>query len=108
MGSVPPGVPASAVSGSRSGEDAPHVGGAYRAALRALLTRHGYRFVKGNDDVHGWGHGPIDDFYVLDEEHVARSCSSQQPPRLGQGRCVSEQCAATAAAAAKASSVREL
>ena len=39
----------------------------FRMAIRKLLTRHGYRFVKGNDDINGWGHGPIDDFYVWDE-----------------------------------------
>ena len=43
----------------------PHVGPEMRLKLRALLETNGYRFVKGNDDVHGWGHGPIDDFYVF-------------------------------------------
>jgi len=42
----------------------PHVGPEMRLRLRALLETNGYRFVKGNDDVQGWGHGPIDDFYV--------------------------------------------
>ena len=45
----------------------PHEGSGRRMAIRELLTRHGYRFVKGNDDINGWGHGPIDDFYVWDE-----------------------------------------
>jgi hypothetical protein len=42
----------------------PHVGSGPRNAIRALLESKGYRFVKGNDDVLSWGHGPIDDFYV--------------------------------------------
>jgi hypothetical protein len=35
--------------------------------IRKLLTENGYTFVKGNDNVQGWGHGPIDDFYVKPE-----------------------------------------
>jgi FkbM family methyltransferase len=42
----------------------PHTGPAMRQTMRALLEGNGYVFVKGNDDVQGWGHGPIDDFYV--------------------------------------------
>jgi FkbM family methyltransferase len=42
----------------------PHQGPALREAEHRILTANGYRFVKGNDDVHGWGHGPIDDFFV--------------------------------------------
>lgn len=42
----------------------PHVGSGPRQAIRALLESKGYMFVKGNDDVNNWGHGPIDDFYV--------------------------------------------
>ncbi len=41
----------------------PHQGPKMQKQLRQLLTDNGYHFVKGNDDVHGWGHGPIDDFY---------------------------------------------
>jgi hypothetical protein len=32
--------------------------------IRELLEKNNYRFVKGNDDVNNWGHGPIDDFYI--------------------------------------------
>lgn len=42
----------------------PHTGPGMQRALRELLVAHGYVFVKGNDDVHRWGHGPIDDFYI--------------------------------------------
>jgi FkbM family methyltransferase len=42
----------------------PHVGPEMRNKIRAILEENGYRFVKGNDDVHRWGHGPIDDFYI--------------------------------------------
>ena len=42
----------------------PHVGPDARQKIRQLLERNGYIFMKGNDDVLGWGHGPIDDFYV--------------------------------------------
>jgi FkbM family methyltransferase len=44
--------------------NAPHVGPTMQMRIRGLLEANGYRFVKGNDDVHRWGHGPIDDFYV--------------------------------------------
>jgi FkbM family methyltransferase len=44
--------------------NAPHVGNTLQLKIRDILTRNGYTFVKGNDDVHKWGHGPIDDFYV--------------------------------------------
>lgn len=42
----------------------PHQGPEMRMLLRGILEKNGYRFVKGNDDVKNWGHGPIDDFYV--------------------------------------------
>lgn len=42
----------------------PHTGPKMQKDLRELLTSNGYIFVKGNDDVHNWGHGPIDDFYI--------------------------------------------
>ncbi len=42
----------------------PHVGPAEQKRIRALLESKGYKYVRGNKDVHGWGHGPIDDFYV--------------------------------------------
>jgi indolepyruvate ferredoxin oxidoreductase alpha subunit len=29
-----------------------------------VLLKNGYVFVKGNDDIHNWKHGPIDDFYI--------------------------------------------
>jgi FkbM family methyltransferase len=45
--------------------NAPHIGNTQQMLIRNILESNGYRFVKGNDDVHHWGHGPIDDFYVL-------------------------------------------
>ena len=42
----------------------PHTGPEMQRNLRTLLLANGYVFVKGNDDVNGWGHGPIDDFYI--------------------------------------------
>jgi hypothetical protein len=42
----------------------PHVGPDMRMKIRTILESKGYRFIKGNDDVCGWNHGPIDDFYV--------------------------------------------
>lgn len=47
--------------------NAPHVGTAQQEKIRQLLEKNGYTFVKGNDDVNNWGHGPIDDFYVFTE-----------------------------------------
>lgn len=47
--------------------NAPHVGPAQQIKIRELLEKNGYKYVKGNDDVHNWGHGPIDDFYVYVE-----------------------------------------
>ena len=35
-----------------------------RNKLRVFLESNQYVFVKGNDDVLKWNHGPIDDFYV--------------------------------------------
>jgi len=42
----------------------PHTGPKMQMDLRELLTSNGYVFIKGNDDIHKWGHGPIDDFYI--------------------------------------------
>ena len=42
----------------------PHTGPQMRMSIRELLRRNDYVFIKGNDDVHNWGHGPIDDFYM--------------------------------------------
>jgi FkbM family methyltransferase len=42
----------------------PHVGPKQQKMIRDLLESNGYKYVKGNDDIHGWGHGPIDDFYI--------------------------------------------
>jgi hypothetical protein len=42
----------------------PHVGPLMRNKLRIILETNGYIFVKGNDDLLGWNHGPIDDFYI--------------------------------------------
>jgi FkbM family methyltransferase len=47
--------------------NAPHVGPAQQNMIRDILEKNGYKYVKGNDDVHNWGHGPIDDFYVYSE-----------------------------------------
>ena len=44
--------------------NAPHQGDAMQKKIRDVLERNGYIFVKGNDDVRHWGHGPIDDFYI--------------------------------------------
>jgi hypothetical protein len=32
--------------------------------IRNILEKNGYKYIKGNDDIHNWGHGPIDDFYM--------------------------------------------
>jgi FkbM family methyltransferase len=42
----------------------PHIGNEQQMLIRTLLEKNGYKYVKGNDDVLHWGHGPIDDFYV--------------------------------------------
>ena len=44
--------------------NAPHNGTTQQMLIRDILEKNGYQFVKGNDDIHQWGHGPIDDFYV--------------------------------------------
>lgn len=44
--------------------NAPHIGSTQQLKIRKLLEENCYTYVKGNDDVHNWGHGPIDDFYV--------------------------------------------
>lgn len=44
--------------------NAPHTGPGQQTKIRDILERNGYVYVKGNDDIMGWGHGPIDDFYV--------------------------------------------
>ena len=31
--------------------------------IKELLESNDFEFVKGNDDIHNWGHGPIEDFY---------------------------------------------
>ena len=59
--------------------NAPHVGPEYRQRLRSLLERNGYRWVKGNDDVQAWGHGPIDDFYVFDGDASSAQLQSEPP-----------------------------
>ena len=45
--------------------NAPHVGTKQQMLIRDILEKNGYTFVKGNDDVNNWGHGPIDDFYIF-------------------------------------------
>ena len=42
----------------------PHIGDELQIKIRTLLEKNGYLFVKGNDDIHNWNHGPIDDFYI--------------------------------------------
>uniref|UniRef100_A0A6C0D934 Methyltransferase FkbM domain-containing protein n=1 Tax=viral metagenome TaxID=1070528 RepID=A0A6C0D934_9ZZZZ len=42
----------------------PHIGPSMRNKLRIFLESKDYMFIKGNDDVLKWNHGPIDDFYV--------------------------------------------
>lgn len=42
----------------------PHYGPKKRNDIRILLEKNGYIFVKGNDDVMNWKHGPIDDYYI--------------------------------------------
>ncbi len=44
--------------------NAPHVGTGNQLLIRSLLEQNGYKFVKGNDDICNWDHGPIDDFYI--------------------------------------------
>jgi FkbM family methyltransferase len=44
--------------------NAPHIGPVKQLLIRNFLEKKGYIFVKGNDDVNNWGHGPIDDFYI--------------------------------------------
>lgn len=76
--------------------NAPHVGPEYRQRLRSLLERNGYRWVKGNDDVHGWGHGPIDDFYVYDGDasgaQPAAALEASLAPSTPGVRCLSAAC----------------
>jgi hypothetical protein len=42
----------------------PHQGPRQQMLIREILENNGYKYVKGNDDIHNWGHGPIDDFYI--------------------------------------------
>ena len=44
--------------------NAPHIGNENQILIRKLLEKNGYKFVKGNDDIKNWNHGPIDDFYT--------------------------------------------
>jgi FkbM family methyltransferase len=44
--------------------NAPHIGPTQQLKIRQILEQNGYKYIKGNDDVHNWGHGQIDDFYV--------------------------------------------
>ena len=43
--------------------NSPHIGPSYRNKIRKLLEENDFEFVKGNDDIHNWGHGSIEDFY---------------------------------------------
>jgi len=47
--------------------NAPKIGNKYQLLIRELLESKGYKFIKGNDDILNWGHGPIDDFYIYSE-----------------------------------------
>ena len=63
----------------------PHTGPEMRMKIRKLLEENGYVFVKGNDDVHNWRHGPIDDFYI--HHTVVRPMQTSFPgvaPVLGE------------------------
>lgn len=42
----------------------PHIGPTQQMLIREILEKNGYKFIKGNDDVNNWRHGPIDDFYI--------------------------------------------
>lgn len=42
----------------------PHIGDMLQKSIRKLFKDNNYSFVKGNDNVHNWNHGPIDDFYI--------------------------------------------
>ena len=42
----------------------PHIGSEYRNNIRQLLEKNNFSFVKGNDPINGWNHGPIEDYYV--------------------------------------------
>lgn len=44
--------------------NAPHIGSEQQSLIRKLLEKNGYTYVKGNDDILNWNHGPIDDFYI--------------------------------------------
>jgi FkbM family methyltransferase len=41
----------------------PHIGSSYRSKIRKLLEQNNFEFIKGNDDIHNWGHSSIEDFY---------------------------------------------
>lgn len=43
--------------------NAPHIGNDYRDKIRKLMEDNDFEFIKGNNDIHNWGHGPIEDFY---------------------------------------------
>lgn len=44
--------------------NAPHIGNKYQKELRSFLEDNEFRYIKGNEDIHNWGHGPIEDFYI--------------------------------------------
>ena len=43
--------------------NAPFNGINYQKEIRNFLEQHNFEYVKGNDNVHNWNHGPIEDFY---------------------------------------------
>jgi hypothetical protein len=40
------------------------IGVSQQMKIRKILENNGYTFIKGNDDIHNWKHGSIDDFYM--------------------------------------------
>ena len=48
----------------------PHIGPKKQMLIRGILEKNGYKYIKGNDDVNNWGHGPIDDFYIYNGQII--------------------------------------
>ena len=44
--------------------NAPHIGTKYQNEIRKFLENNDFRFIKGNEDLLNWRHGPIEDFYI--------------------------------------------
>ena len=43
--------------------NAAHIGNQYQKEINDFLTKHEFEFVKSNDDIENWNHGPVEDFY---------------------------------------------